>query len=145
MNEDIKPIIIQQAYIGSRGFVGRMKRREKANEEKKSLERHGEHKNVTRQKEEEDRKAEGILNQVAAHFQIDKELIQRARHGKGDLGKARTVLIYLLREFLPWTGMRIIGFAGLRSWGALSYHTTKEKIKSLRETIDILKDELKDI
>jgi len=64
---------------------------------------------------------------------------------KGDIGKARTVLIYLLREFLPWTGMRIIKYAGLRSWGSLSYHTMRKKIKSLLETIDILKNKLKNI
>jgi len=107
--------------------------------------RRDENKNVMRKKEEEERKTEKILNQVTAHFQMDKELIQRARHGKGDLGKARTVLIYLLREYLPWMGKRIIGIAGLRSWGVLSYHTTKEKINALRETIDILQKELKDI
>jgi len=85
------------------------------------------------------------LKLVASHFQIDKDLIQGARQGKGDLGKARTVLIYLLREFLPWTGGRIIGYTGLRSWGALSYHIAQEKIKPLQETVDILRNELIDI
>jgi hypothetical protein len=64
---------------------------------------------------------------------------------KGDIGKARTVLIYLLGDFLPWTGMRIIKYAGLRSWGSLSYDMTRKKIKSLQEMIDILKNKLKDI
>ena len=121
------------------------KKRQKALERKGSRERKREHKTEARQKETDERKAEKILKKVAVHFEIENELIQGSRHGRGDIGKARTVLIYLLREFLPWTGGRIIGFAGLRSWSALSYHTTKKKIKPLQGTIDILKKELKDI
>ena len=90
-------------------------------------------------------KAEKRLNKVATYFGFDKELILKARKGKGDIGKARTLLICLLREYLPWDGSRFIRFAGLRSWGYLSYHTSMEKIKSLEVTIKILKNDLKDI
>jgi REP element-mobilizing transposase RayT len=145
LNEETKPVIIRQAYIGSSEFVKRVNKRKNALEKKGSRERKRENKSEAQREEADAGKAEKILSKVAAHFEIEKELIQMSRHGRGDIGKARTALIYLLREFLPWNGGRIIRFVGLRSWSALSYHTTKEKIKSIEETINILKNELKDI
>jgi putative transposase len=145
LNEEIKPLVIRQAYIGSRDFVKRVAKRKQALERKGSRAWKQEKKSGEKQDTAESGKAEKILKKVAAYFGIDKELIRKARKGKGDIGKARTLLIYLLREYLPWDGSRIIRFAGLRSWGALSYHTSREKIKSLEETINILKNDLKDI
>jgi hypothetical protein len=119
-----------------------LNKRKNALEKNGSRERKQENKSDAQQEEADAGKAEKILSKVAAHFEIEKELIQESGHGSGDIGKARTALICLLREYLPWNGGRIIHFAVLRSWSALSYHTTKEKIKSLQETINILKKEL---
>jgi hypothetical protein len=76
---------------------------------------------------------------VARYFHLSTELIRNSRHGLGHIGKARTILVTLLRETLTWTGARIISFVGLRSWPAFSYHTRKATETEYQKVISAIK------
>ena len=75
------------------------------------------------QQDKQKRKAEEILNKVADYFHLSPEAIKNSRYGKGTIGKARSLVLMLLRAHLPWSGARVMRFMGLRSQSMLSYHS----------------------
>jgi len=83
-----------------------------------------------------------IWEMVARYFHLSPDLIRNGRHGLGDIGKARTILVTLLRETLIWTGARIISFVGLRSWPVFSYHTQKSAETEYQKVISAIKRDM---
>jgi len=83
-----------------------------------------------------------IWEVVACYFHLSPDLIRNGRHGLGDIGKARPILVTLLRETLTWTGERIISFVGLRSWLAFSYHTQKSAETEYQKVISVIKRDM---
>jgi len=142
LNEDIKPQIIRQAYIGGKSFIQRMGMRANAQIKKKLKLGIADNKTDNIREMEEKQKARELLEEVAHYFHLSPELIRNSRHGLGHIGKARTILVTLLRETLTWTGGRIISFVGLRSWSAFSYHIRKAAETEYQKVISAIRKKM---
>ena len=80
---------------------------------------------------EEDRilqKAGLILKIVSEHFKISGETILNRAHARDETRRARKILIYLLRENLPWTIRKIKDYIGLNYESGIHLH-----LKEVRE------------
>ena len=134
MNEVTKPEIVQQRYIGGKSFVYRMNRRmammrKGASKAAKSM------KKVAMEQEKSDlERANDLLKKVANHLRLKPGDIRNRRFGQRNVGKARTLVICLLRESLPWSYMKITEFMNLRDKSIVNYHE-----KRLRESQELQK------
>jgi chromosomal replication initiation ATPase DnaA len=58
--------------------------------------------------------ADQLLNQVANHLKIMPEAVKTGYKAQGDIGMARTIVIGLLREKLPWSSRKIGEYMGIK-------------------------------
>jgi len=123
LTEDTKPEIVGQMFVGSKTFIKRTRKRKAQIEKKGTRAWTAQRKRETLYQKEEDRRAEEILKKVSDYFHLFPDMIKNSRYSKGKIGKARRLVIMLLRSRLPWTGERIMRFLGLRSLSMLSYHS----------------------
>ena len=142
LNEEIKPLIIRQAYIGGKAFIQRTGMRANSQIKQGSKTWMAEKKEERSREKEEKQKAKELLDAVARYFHLSPDLIRNSRHGLGDIGKARTILMTLLRETLTWTGGKIISFVGLRSWSAFSYHTRRAAETEYQKVISAINEKI---
>jgi len=134
LTEQTKPVIISQKFIGGEAFVKRWinrlkqmemeKRKERADPSRRKLQSAG--------REEEKRLSELFLRIVAREYRSAPEVLRQARVRQGALGEARTILINLLRNYLPWTCQEIAEFMNLSHKTMIYHHQSK-----LRKTEDL--------
>jgi len=140
LDKETKPQILRQRYVGGEEFVQRMQcRLERMTRlgpvAEKSARQGGE-----RLKDAERKMAEEISNVVAKHFRFSSDIIRNAVHARGDLGKARRILIYLLRENLPWNIKDIAQYVGLKQLRGVQYHLEKMRVdKELKDICHSIK------
>jgi len=135
LDEDTKPLILRQRYVGGEEFVRRMQSRLKQMTRMSARAGNAARQSGERLKDAERKKADEISEGVARHFRFSREMIGNAVHARGDLGKARRILIYLLRENLPWNIKDIAQYLGLKESRGVQYHL--EKMKGDKELRDI--------
>jgi len=141
MDEDTAPQIIKQICIGGKAFTQRVKRRINYKKMSEARARKASHSASLQKEEESIKTANEISLQVAAYYEISEEILKKSRYSHGKIGEARTVLIMLLREFLPWTMKRITDYLGRKSLSLLSYHTKRFKEKApIQKTFQDLKE-----
>jgi len=143
LKEDIKPIVLQQRYIGGEAFVRRMNRRLKLLKTDGSSALEAERRRRDIKQKTEKRNAILIRDEVASYYGCSPENIIISRHARGVLRMARLVLMGLMRYFLPWTGRQITEFLGLN--GGLDVHLKRlrEKPEAVK-VFEILKHQIKD-
>ena len=81
---------------------------------------------------------EGILRKVAQYFRLDPDSIRKGYHAHGKIGRARMVLIRLLRDEFHWTGRAISQYLGLRK-NIQDYLRTIEGREDVRQAYDEIK------
>jgi putative transposase len=111
---DQKLKIYQQRFIGGEKFCQRIRKRmgqigESGTRAQKALQ-----KGSCVRREYEEQEARRICDAVAKYYGLTVEIILKGRYSQGDIGKARTILIFLLREHLTWTGREISEFLGIK-------------------------------
>jgi len=131
LDEDTKPRILQQRYIGGEAFVRRMNERLGLLGQSDSRASKGRARREQATIEKERDQAEKILKTVGEYFKCDPKRILQGYYCRGDEGRARTVLIGLLRDRLPWTNSQIARYLGLRQNGGIYYHL--DQIKKSRD------------
>jgi len=113
LDEEIKPVVIGQRCIGGVNFARRViKRQERMNAKKGSQRASRENEDVSDVWEQ---MAEELLHTVADRFDLSEKRIRCGKHAHGKKGLARNLLIYLLRQNLPWTIDRIASFMNIRN------------------------------
>ena len=135
LDEETKPQIFLQRYVGGKEFVRRMQRRREQMARRGAAVEREARQSGKRLKDAQRKKADEITDGVARHFHFSPEMIGNAFHGRGDLGKARRVLIFLLRENLPWKIKEIAQYLGLKESRGIQYHL--EKMREDKELMDI--------
>ena len=142
LNEDTKPGIVQQRFVGGKEFVHRMNKRLKL------MNQHGSRSDQARVRtgniieESQKRIAEKILEETCRYFDLNKAIMTR-RWSRGKSGKARSVLIILLRRNLLWSCARIAKFAGLTSADSIPYHLRKKDQEDIALAISEIANILK--
>jgi len=131
LDEETKPRILQQRYIGGEAFVSRMNERLGLLGQSDSRASRGRAKREQANIDRERDQAEKILKAVAEYFKCEHQKIINGYYSRGDVGKARTVIIGLLRDCLPWTNNQVAEYLGLKQKGGIYYHL--DQIKKSRD------------
>ena len=127
LNEETKPGIIQQRFIGGEKFARRINKRLKlmTKSGSRSSQAKARLKNIN--DELQIKKAKKILRETAKYFGLEPDNIIGKRWAHGMIGKARSTLIILLRDHVTWSHGRIAEFTGLKEKIGVSYHLQKKK------------------
>ncbi|MBN1900599.1 transposase [Candidatus Sumerlaeota bacterium] len=127
LDENLKIEIVNQRYIGDEAFVARLRKRLKYFNESGSRAAKASRKTEEYIRESEEKIAKKILSHVAKFFDIATENILRKKGFRGDLGRARTLALFLLHENLPWSYPELAVYLGLKNKSAIDYHLRKMK------------------
>jgi len=139
LTEDTKPPIIKQAYVGHEDFVRRMEQRGGYLREKGKRIPGNLLKRTGKIRKEDLQRAASIVKKVAQRFGVVPEVIRNGVRIRGDIGRARSVTLVLLRESLPWRFREISAFLGLHGKRGLHYYTEKvEGDRNLKEMLEEL-------
>jgi len=127
LTEQTKPVIISQKFIGGEAFVKRWINRLKQwdMEEQKGKTLPSCVKSQGAGREEEKSRAALFLGLVAREYRFAPEALRQARVRQGAIGEARTILINLLRDYLPWTCQEIAEFMNLSHKTMIYHHQSK--------------------
>jgi len=134
LDEQNKPSILQQRYIGGEAFARRMNTRLGflAQSDSRASKGRARREQATIEKERD--QAEKILKAVTEYFKCDPQRIMQGYYCRGDVGRARTVFMGLLRDCLPWTNSQIAQYLGLKQKGGIYYH-----LEQIRKSQDLTK------
>lgn len=128
--------IYRQRFIGGQAFSTRMMERMKLDEETDGTSSYSE-KVRKRCLEKDEEKARGIVQKVAEYYNLTPQMIITGRRARGVTGKARIVLICLLRDNLPWTERQIGQFVGFKK-GLYKYQHKMKSNKGLKKDYENL-------
>jgi len=129
LNENVKPRVLRQRYIGGEPFARRMRARLEAKAHQGTAGDPASRKREKKNRESDLEQAEECLRKVAEYFKRSPEMIKKGRWGHGVLGKARTVLAGLLREKTPWTCSEIARYLGLQEKNGVQYQQRRLREK----------------
>jgi len=113
LKEKTKLDIYQQRFIGGQTFARRIYKRLQHEEEPGTRGQKARRKLEEQIRESEELKAEEIIKKVTEEFSLFPDIIRKGRQAKGEVGKARAIVIALLRFHLPWSGSKIAEYLGL--------------------------------
>ena len=122
LDEEMSLEILGQRYIGGEMFAKRTRKRlmRLQKRDKRMQTRDGRAK--TKHEDGMAQKAGLILKSVSEYFKISQEMIINKSHPRDEVSLARKILIYLLRENLPWTIREIADFLGLNQESGVYVH-----------------------
>jgi REP-associated tyrosine transposase len=127
LDEEIKLDIVSQRYIGDEAFVIRMNKRLGYLKEPGSRASAASRKRKQLNMEAAQKKAGMILSKVSDFFKIkEKDILTKNRYS-GNHGKARTVIIFLLSKYLPWSCSELASYTGLNNKSTIHYHLSKAR------------------
>jgi len=133
LNEQTKPAIIGQRYIGNEPFVRRLKQRLEQREKKVKPSETLEKREKDTCRKEEERRAGLILLLVAEEYDYPPEILLQGQRRRGSLGQARTVLANILRDYLPWSCRVIAEFMKLKDYTTIYHH--QERLRENKHLI----------
>lgn len=141
--EGMKRLVWAQRFAGGDLFVGRMKQRMTLMEQEGSRAKAALDKNRQTIEEKHRQIAAEMTRNAAQYFNIPVSAILQGRTKQGRTGRARSVLVALLRETLPWTAGKIAGYMSLKSDNAVYYHLKKaETDKTIKTALNSLRQHL---
>jgi len=123
--EEITPEILRQRYIGGTSFADRMDKRLKQAVTHGTRSQRSKVVNVKRMDERDHEKADQLLQLTAGYFEISGETLRNARWSGGRNAQARTILINLLRDHVPWNHRRIAQYMGIKGKSVITHHLKK--------------------
>ncbi len=122
LSENARPQVLQQLFIGDETYAARMGALVDAVSHSGSPDSEKMRKIRERKEREEEKRAEEIVRAVARRFKMTARMLLNIRYGRGDLRRARFVLVVLLRENLTWTSSRIAQYLGLNERNGVHYY-----------------------
>ena len=132
LDEETKPVVMSQRYVGSRAFVQRMNKKLLQLVDPGTRAKRAKEKADQQIKEGQEQIAQEIMDLVSRHFFCSPGRIREVRYGGGGLRKARTIAICLLRESLPWSYREIADYMNSKDQSVVLYHQ-----KCLRDSKDL--------
>jgi len=141
LDEAVKPVVLQQRYVGGKDFSRRMNLRLKGMSMRTSRAAKAGERRQLFMEESEEKKAREILETVADYFSLDQGIWKQKKYDRGDYGRARCIAAALLRHHLPWTCRRIDDYLGLTG----GYYRLEKKLKkddAAREIFTLLNEQL---
>jgi REP element-mobilizing transposase RayT len=142
LDEETKPQIIQQRFIGGEAFVERLKSRLNLMKKAGTRADRAMNKGEALAREKDLIIAKTLAEKVAGYFQCDASKILTETHTHGNIARGRTILMGLLREHLPWQISEIAEFMNLKEKSGVYYHLNLiKKNAALKQTYDNLSHE----
>ena len=138
LKQELRLEIHQQRFIGGEKFAHRIRKRLRQRDQAGSRAHKALEISKRRNWEEEQKEAKKILSKVAKYYQVHPDIIKNGYWARGNIGKARTILIGLFRERLAWTGKQIGGYLGIKK-GLYGYLKKLGENKELRRDYESLK------
>jgi putative transposase len=143
LDEETKPMIIQQRFIGNEAFVERLKRRLNLMKKRGARGSQAMNKAKKQVREKELMFAKAITGKVGRYFHSDGLKIVKENHTHGDISRGRTVLMALLRNFLPWQITDIADYMNVREKSGVYYHLNLiKKDQALQQAIEEISKEI---
>ena len=136
MKEGQKLEIYQQRFIGGESFSQRINKRIKENARKGSRADRAIRKADRSFQETQEKTAEAVIRRVAEYYDLNPEVIRKSYYAHGDTGKARTMAIRLLREWVSWTGKEIGQYMGIKRKSIYDYLNMIDRNVDLRKDYD---------
>jgi REP element-mobilizing transposase RayT len=133
MGKDTKILILKQRYVGGEPFVKRLERRMQQQGLPGGRARKASMRRAERFQEEWKNLAEKMTGRVAQYFGVLPEMVRSGHKLRGAVGKARTVLIAVLREKVPWSHDQISEYLCVKEKSGISYH-----LRSLMNNQDLI-------
>jgi len=127
LNQETKPEVIQQRYIGGEAFIKRLKRRIRFRTGGRRRSSPGSSPGKSTSARSEEKKTARLITRVAKHFQVPEKRIRRGLAGHGNLGHARTTVVALLFKHVPWSYSRIAKYMGFKNISSVDYHLGRAK------------------
>jgi len=72
-----------------------------------------------------EKQAKAIVRVLASEYGCDPNTLLRGRGQKRSVGKARTILANLLRDYLPWSCREIARYMNLKDYTTIYHHQEK--------------------
>ena len=124
LDEDTKPPVLEQRFVGGKAFARRLKRR--LDVFKKTTETGVETLSPSMRSKKDDKfeagRAGEIAKRVAQEFQCGVESLRMKRYMRGDMGRAQAILIGLLRIEMSWTIHQIAKYMNLKNECGVYYY-----------------------
>jgi len=143
LSENIKPMVLQQRFVGGEDFAHRVRKRLGAMQNSGSrgsqayIRMHADH------EARQVRKAKNILADTAHHFGVKEQDLVRKGAKYGVMNRARSVLVIMLRDHVAWTHARIAAFVGLSHPSGVPYHLRKrEKEELVAESVGAISEKI---
>ena len=127
LNEKSSLRILEQRYIGGKAFALRMRKRIGQQGRVGSRALAAEIKARKFGEESEQKRADAILKAVAEYYAESPGIILKRCAAHGAIGRARSVLVCLLCEYISWSQQKIAEFIGLRGPSNVRYHLKRRK------------------
>lgn len=145
LDKENKPPILKQAYMGDDAFSQRIRKQLGYINKAGSRSHRAKAKQEQMLQDQEEKVAQKIIDYLALYFEIPSALIKKSKRVRGNLGKARTIAVVLLRKYLPWTCLQITGYLGLKGKSDINPYLQKAmKGGDLKHIEENLKDILND-
>lgn len=146
LDEDTKPTILQQRFIGGEAFVERLKHRLNFMKKPGTRADRAIVKGEEFVRENDLTLAKALADKVAAYFQCDPSKFLTETNTQGDIGQGRTILMGLLRDLLPWPISRIAEFMNMKEKSGVYYHLNLiKKDSKLQQIYEILSREVMEV
>jgi len=131
LKKDTKIKVLHQKYIGKAGFARRMDNRIDLLEKPRTKQSRVLKKREQQVEETDRKRAEQLVRKVARYFKCRPDQVKRGRYSHGEIGRARSLLMVLFRENLPWTCREISDYFGLKAKSGMSYY--QQRIRNDRK------------
>jgi REP element-mobilizing transposase RayT len=143
IKEDTTPQTIRQMFIGTQAFARRMEKKIDELNKYRSPAKTKARKRKERMKKRDEKRAMSILTRVSKYFNCQPLAVKKGLHAHGDIGKARSITVILLRDLLPWTCHQIVMFLGLKQENGIAYYQKRlREEKDLKQAYQELKKDL---
>ncbi|MBN1899873.1 transposase [Candidatus Sumerlaeota bacterium] len=124
LNQETKPPIVKRAYVGNELFSQRIQKKLWYMQKKLSRAQKTKERQEKALYKHEEKTAQRIIDYLAQYFGLPSELIKKGKRFRGNLGKARTIAMFLLRKHLPWTCLKITRYLGLQGKKDITHYLT---------------------
>jgi REP element-mobilizing transposase RayT len=141
LNEETSLPIHARRFIGDKSFADRMRNRLNMAPQTTVPKARDNTMIEVRQKQH----AESLIRAVADYFGLSPEEIKSRSHAHGNISKARTLVIFLLKESLPWTLRQIAEYMNLTNISSVTRqiqkinqeHDIRQNLHNIKETLKI--------
>jgi REP-associated tyrosine transposase len=140
LNEDTTPKTLKQRYIGNEAFARRLDLRMNNAGKKNATSSLAEMKTNQFTEQMDLINSEIIEKAVSKYYNISGSAIRSRNRAKGNCGKAKSLLTFLIYENIPWSLKQIAKFMNFKYVSSVSHHTNKvNENKNVQKDLQIIR------